>query len=166
MNETLSMIQEPRRLAAVDIFADIRDRCADDLDLVVRTAAHAFSARTAVISLAGAEELVFAARVGTPLERLPTRQAFCSAVIASGAPVMILNANADPRFADNVFVREAPFLRFYAGAPFRAPDGSILGALAVIDTEPRFRFSDADLDALNNLACIANRLAFREAAPA
>ena len=65
------------------------------------------------------------------------------------AMLVIENAASDPVHGQNPLVKDMPFLRFYAGAPFTAPDGRVLGAVAVIDTEPRFRFSEGDREALD-----------------
>ena len=42
---------------------------------------------------------------------------FCSVAIETPAPLMVPDARADPRFADNPLVTGPPFIRFYAGQP-------------------------------------------------
>lgn len=135
-------------------------RARPHLERVLHVAAHAFDAGAAVVSLSGDGEVSFVARHGAPHFSLPYNVAFCSHVIESRAMVVIENAATDPVHAQNPLVREMPFLRFYAGAPFTAPDGRVLGAVAVIDKEPRFRFSDGDREALDHLAAIASHIAF------
>ena len=42
----------------------------------------------------------------------------------------------DPRFANNPWVKERG-LRFYAGVPLRGPNGFPVGALSLLDINPR-----------------------------
>ena len=58
----------------------------------------------------------------------------------------------DPRFADSPLVLGAPNIRFYAGAPLIAPDGTPWGALCVIDREPRAGLTELQRQGLEVLA--------------
>jgi diguanylate cyclase (GGDEF)-like protein len=60
----------------------------------------------------------------------------------------------DLRFADNPLVLEYPSVRFYAGCPVRAPTGEVLGALCLLDHEPR-KFPQRQLMLLQELASLA-----------
>ena len=51
--------------------------------------------------------------------------------------LQIRDAAIDARTADNPLVTGHPNIRFYAGMPVTLADGSLLGSLCVLDTEPR-----------------------------
>jgi GAF domain-containing protein len=56
----------------------------------------------------------------------------------------------EPRFADDPLVLEKG-IRFYAGAPLRTSTGLAIGALCIIDTQPR-EFSESDCQRLQEMA--------------
>jgi signal transduction histidine kinase len=62
---------------------------------------------------------------------------FCSHVVYENQLIVINDALKDPRFHDNPLVKEGIKIRFYAGAPLTTFDGLNLGALCVIDNQPK-----------------------------
>jgi GAF domain-containing protein len=60
----------------------------------------------------------------------------------------------DARFRDNPLVTGTPFVRFYAGFPLADGGGFRLGALCVMDHEPRL-LRERELRALEELTAIA-----------
>jgi diguanylate cyclase (GGDEF)-like protein len=64
---------------------------------------------------------------------------------------VVENTTKDERFRDNPVVTDAPGVRFYAGCPVSAPNGSRLGTLCVLDTVPR-QIGPEDVDMICELA--------------
>jgi GAF domain-containing protein len=68
---------------------------------------------------------------GSALVEVPVASSFCSQTVRSGAPLVVPDAWRDDRFVSH------PSVRFYAGHPVESPDGVRIGALCVVDAEPR-----------------------------
>ena len=66
--------------------------------------------------------------------------------------MVVPDAAADPRFARNPLVTDAPHIRFYAGAPLVLADGHQVGTLCIIDPAPREGFSPREAEALQLMA--------------
>ena len=70
--------------------------------------------------------------------------------------MVVPDAAADARFADNPLVVDEPRIRFYAGYPLILDDGSCVGTLCLLDTRPR-SLPGFGLERLRDLADIALR---------
>ncbi|MEG3163697.1 PAS domain-containing protein [Sphingomonas sp. PB2P19] len=112
-------------------------RVSGQLDDIVAFAAELCATPVALVSLVEEEYQRFLARAGTDLESTPRSQSFCAHAMLGADVMQVSDATQDPRFADNPLVTGAPFIRFYAGAPLVSSEGVPLGALCVIDAEPR-----------------------------
>jgi hypothetical protein len=84
-----------------------------------------------------AEQLAVASHVGLYLADLPRHLTFCSTLMETRADLVVPDLRLDARFAQHPLVTRFPHLRFYAGVPLMTPDGYLLGALEVLDWEPR-----------------------------
>ena len=123
---------ELRRLAALQA----RGQAA--YQYVADTAARICQTPIAAITLLDGDMVWVQAAVNLPFDSLPISQSFCPRVLAQGAGVMVVpDAQGDPALAQLLPVRQAPHLRFYAGAPVTSARGVPLGTVAVADTTPR-----------------------------
>lgn len=112
-----------------------QEQAFDDL---ARIAAEICGTPIAAVSLVGEHEQFFKARVGFDADRTAREDSFCAhAILTPGETMVVPDARADPRFADNPFVTGDPGIRFYAGAPLVSTEGQGLGSLCVIDSQPR-----------------------------
>jgi PAS domain S-box-containing protein len=107
----------------------------DDLTLL---AAHICQVPAAMVSLVDEKRQWFKSRIGVPTAETPRDLAFCAHTILHAEELMeVRDVENDPRFAGSPMRVENQKVRFYAGAPLVAPDGFALGALCVMDREPR-----------------------------
>ncbi len=116
-----------------------------------RLAAQALRAPMSALSVISHERQLFKASVGLRVLGTGRAESFCSHTILKTSPMSVPDAGLDARFADNPLVCGEPHIRFYLGAPVRAPAGTNIGAICVLDHEPRTP-SSADLHLIAAIA--------------
>jgi PAS domain S-box-containing protein len=109
----------------------------DDYDLLAHLAADTFGAPMAGVTLITGDRQYFKSSVGVPVDQTARQESLCRHTVCSQGPLVVPDATADDRFAGSPLVTGGAGVRFYAGAPLRAEDGSVFGALCVMDTHPR-----------------------------
>jgi GAF domain-containing protein len=142
---------ERERLAALlgyEILDTQPERAFDDL---ARLAGAVSETPIALVSLVDETRQWFKARLGLAAEETPRELAFCAHAILEDRVLVVEDAAADPRFADNALVTGEPGIRFYAGAPLRTPSGHQIGTICAIDRRPR-ELDENQLAALQALA--------------
>ncbi len=110
------------------------DPAFDDL---VALAAKLVGTPIALVTLIDAERQWFKSNLGLAGTGTSRDDSFCAHALGSPDLLIVEDAANDERFRDNPLVVGDPNVRFYAGAPLVAPDGSGLGALCVLDRMPR-----------------------------
>lgn len=144
---------ETERVAKLRSYRILDSMPEESYDRIARLAAQMFDVSVAVVSLIEDKRQWFKAQVGASTTEVERRFTFCSHVICQDDVFVVEDALEDERFADNPFVTNEPYLRFYAGAPLRASGGHNLGTVAIIDSKPR-SFSEADRRSLADLAAM------------
>ena len=125
----------------------------EELERIAGFAARLCNAPIALVSIVEAQRQRFVGRTGLDETETPRSVSFCAHAMLDKRPMVIADAQSDPRFVDNALVTGPPHIRFYAGAPLVSAEGAPLGALCVIDTEPRpDGLSDLQLEGLSLLA--------------
>lgn len=154
-------VNEAARLLALATYGLKEDRSLPALEPVVQIAARMFGTPVAAVNMIGSDHVFLAASQGIGEVDLRRDVSFCAHVINQGGVMVVPDSRADQRFHDNPLVTGAANLRFYAGVPLLSPDGHALGALCVIDGQPR-TFSEEDCQRLRELAKMAmDRLELR-----
>ncbi|NII09313.1 PAS domain S-box protein [Oleiagrimonas sp. C23AA] len=109
----------------------------------------------ALVTFIDARRQWLKANVGLPgVQETPRDVAFCAHTIAQEGVFEVVDASADPRFADNPMVAGDAHVRAYAGAPITLRNGQRVGAVCVIDRQPK-QLSDHQKDVLLQLAASA-----------
>ena len=144
---------ESRRLRALHGL-DILDSAPDErFDRLTRLAQKMFDVPIAAVSLVDVDRQWFKSSVGLKPSETPRDWAFCSRAILDDGVTVVPDAMADERFRQTPLVAGELGIRFYAGCPVRAIDGSALGTLCIIDTAPR-ELPASDQEALIDLAAM------------
>ena len=84
--------------------------------------------------------------------------AICNYTVLSDEVLVLPDLTEDSRFSQNPLVTEAPYLRFYAGAPIiMQEDGKTyrLGSLCLMDMQAHHDFTEKDADILAQFAAMA-----------
>jgi PAS domain S-box-containing protein len=143
-----STIDDPQRLAALELVQRLDASAGESFDRWTRLAARLLSAPAALVSLVGEGRQLVTSLYGVeggPRELAPACS-LCRRVVEADAPLFI---------EDGSGLAEGYGVAAYAGFPLRAPDGYVLGTLCVYDTRPRC-WSDEDRQTLADLAGAAN----------
>lgn len=157
---------EAERIKALRKYAILDSPDEPAFQRITRLAARLLEVPITLVTLVDEERQWFKSTYGLDRRETPREMSFCAHAILSNEVMIVPDATADQRFADNRLVTGKPNIRFYAGAPLRTPDGLNLGTLCAIDLEPR-QFGSEEKQVLTDLAALAMdelqlRLALRE----
>ena len=128
---------ESARLAKLRSYTILDTLDEEEYDDIVRLVAQICGTPMANISFVDRDRQWFKSVVGLEDRETSRDIAFCGHTILDDALLVVEDATADERFADNPLVTGSPGIRFYAGMPLVTPDGFRLGALCAIDSKPR-----------------------------
>ncbi len=123
-----------RALHACQILDTPDEEC---FDRITARAAAEFDIPTSVFSLLDSGRYWVKSSVGLGVKEMDRAVAICANVVASNSPLVLEDTHKDRRFVDHPLVKEAPFIRFYAGIPVRIDSGHAIGAFCIFDTAPR-----------------------------
>lgn len=115
-----------------------------------------FGVPISLVSLIDADRQWFKSNQGLDAAETPREVSFCGHAILGDDVLLVPDVQADERFSDNPLVADRPNIGFYAGCPLKTLNGSKIGTLCIIDTEPR-EFSNDDILLLRDLAAMAEQ---------
>jgi hypothetical protein len=147
----LEVVDEVGRQQTLDDLDILDSAPSDSFDLIASIARDLFGVPMAAITFIDRDRQWMKSAVGFVGHVIPRSDAFCNRTIEEPRQFVIEDTLEDERFSDSALVTGAGGVRFYAGYPIEAADGHRLGALCVMDDEPR-QFTAADASLLRSLA--------------
>ncbi len=145
---------EAQRLEALRALNLLDTAPEERFDRITRLAARVLNVPMAGLVLIDERRGFFKSRIGIDIPEIPLADSFCPYTILENKQMVVPDAKLDERFAHNPGVIGKPFVRFYVGDPIAAVDGSLVGALCVMDHQPRIPSAE-DLAVLHDLALLA-----------
>ena len=142
---------EKDRLAAVRRYAILDTAPESMFDDVVQLVSYICQTPIAYIGIIDKDRQWFKSKKGLDTPETSRDIAFCAHAILETHTMVVPDALADQRFANNPLVLSAPKIRFYAGSPLITEDGYAVGTLCAVDHVPR-NLTEDQLKALQTLA--------------
>jgi hypothetical protein len=144
-------LDEAARQQALDELAILDTPPEERFDRVTRLATRLFGVPMAMVTLIDRDRQWVKSNAGTDLVETARGDAFCNVAIQQPGAFVVEDARQDDRFRGNPYVLGDPHIRFYAGQPLVVTGGHRVGALCILDDEPRV-LSDAEERLLADLA--------------
>lgn len=154
-------LDDARRVQSLDALGLTRESFAP-LNKVVEMACAILGTDAAAVNFIDGEVQWTKSASGIALTDIPREDAICNVTIQSRSGYVVGDLAGDPAFAASGWVAEHD-LRFYAGYPLEAPDGSRVGALCVMGRRPG-TFSQEDEATLRDLALRAQAVLWERVA--
>jgi len=146
---------EASRLQAVQRSGLVATPAEAAFDRVTWLAAEGLKSPIALMTVLTPDLQWFKSRQGLDLVDTPRSWAFCNHTVLQTGVFEVDDLAAHSSFSQNPAVAQAPYFRFYAGAPVYDPDGFALGSICIIDFHPR-KLDKSQRRVLLELAAIAS----------
>jgi hypothetical protein len=135
------IVADPLRLAALNRTGLLDSAPEPAFDRLANLARRLLNAPVALISLVGRDRQFFKSCPGlaepfSSAREAPLSHSFCRHTLESRESLVVEDARAHPLVRDNPAVQDFDAIA-YAGSPLITGDGHVLGALCVIDHQPR-----------------------------
>lgn len=136
-------------------------------DALTRLAMRLFDVPVALISIVqeDRDRQFFISHHGLPdpwreRQETPLTHSFCQHVKRTGEPLVVRDARKHPLLKSNLAIPDLKVVA-YLGVPISMPDGTVIGALCIIQSTPR-DWTKEDITALQNLAeCVNDEISLR-----
>lgn len=141
-------IDETQRLQTLNALKILDTPQEERFDRITRLAQRLLDVPIALFSLVDENRIWFKSRLGFDATEVQRHGAFCDHALHNETVFVVDDTIKDARFCDSPAVKDG--VRFYAGCPVSAADGSRLGTLCVLDVVPR-HIEAEDIDLMQDL---------------
>jgi len=150
-----SILTDPDRLAALGQTGLLDSVAEESFDRLTRMVTKLLGVPLSLVSLVDRERQFFKSEQGLPEPLNTTRQtplshSFCQHVVIGRTPLVVTDAENDPRVRDNLAIPDLG-VKAYLGVPLILPSGHAIGSLCAIDTQPHL-WTESDLKWLTDIA--------------
>ena len=142
---------ESARLVALRNYELLDTQAEADFDLLTELAAELCGVPYSFVSLVEEDHVWYKSCFGRHAIQTPRDDDFCAWAILEQHDLVIADLRTDPRTAELPMTMNAPHYRMYCGVNLITHDGYRIGALCVMDTQPR-QLSERQLNLLRRLA--------------
>jgi diguanylate cyclase (GGDEF)-like protein/PAS domain S-box-containing protein len=150
-------VDEAERLAALHRLGLLDTPPSAAFDGVTRLAQAALQVPILCLSLIDQSRVWFKSRIGLGVRETLRRGSLCDQVIGAREPLIVRDAAADARFANDPLVAGPQHIRSYLGIPLFTRDRQPMGTLCAMDTQVR-AFGEVEQVVLSEFAKIAEDL--------
>ncbi|HWG55322.1 MAG TPA: PAS domain-containing protein [Gaiellaceae bacterium] len=159
MRAPLDGVGDAQRLRVLERLGILDTPPEEEFDRLTRIAVDATGADASLLSFVTAERQFFKSACGDVAaldgaRETPISQSFCQFVVASGEPLVVTDAAADPVLCTNGGFTDLG-VRSYLGAPVVGPDGVVLGSFCVLGPTVR-EWTAKDQSIVSALAATAS----------
>lgn len=142
---------ESKRLAAIELLKNPDKGRDDALEKYTHLICHLLSMPMGFVSVLDEEKQYIKSAQNIAVTETSLSEAFCVQTLKKSKTFICHDTHQHPTFRDYHAVKEAPFIRFYAGCPLKTQDGVPVGTLCILDTQPR-ELSDEQLYLFEKIA--------------
>ena len=130
-------IREIKRLQTLLSYNILDTPYEEDFDELAQLIALICDVPIAVISMIDDKRQWYKTKVGIDGNETPKEETFCQYTVLQDELIEISDALLDERVKNNPHVTSENGIRFYAGMPLKAENGSNIGTVCVVDGKPK-----------------------------
>ena len=149
---TLGNGGEADRLAALKDYEILDTPREESFDAITKLAACCLDADSAGLGFGDERRVWIKSSWGQHVQEIPRTNSIFAMVLREDGPVVVPDLGKCSQLAGPLLTLKLSQASFFAAAPVRAPDGWIIGALAVFGREPRQDICQEDLETLQRVA--------------